>query len=575
VRWKMSLTRKVAEAQLAIIKLFENKKMVCVAWSSGKDSSTVLSLVLAAAQKYQESGKIIHYPIVMTFGDVGIENPEISRYAYKEIEKAKKFCEIHNVLFEVHVAKPYLNDSWPVATIGGRALPVFANKKNRSCARDMKLLPQERLRKKILKRFPDVCSIVLLGTRYSESDSRQVKMLARDETPSEPWKTPAGVFALSPICEWSVDDVWEYLASCRDGMIKTYSNFHETFRLYSDASEEHCGAIADIFGDKSQNTACGSRFGCVLCTVTQDRSLKNMIISSPDEYGYLLPVSNLQQFLINTQYDLDRRHWIGRSIKNGHIVIGPDSYHPKMLEEIFLYCLTIDVEEQEKAIRLGVEPRFQLISAEQIIAIDAIWSQQGLHRPFHGLYLYKQVYVEGKRYPVPQINPFPVVKFPKPRYLQVGESWDETLKNDYLGLRNYALELVSFDSDNVNGCMGHKIAKNGRVILDCETDIKFNVDFESACLILDPDLGECNYLIDNFHNDSINPTYGYKHYITLGTIEVAKSKILIADNIIRRTGWKARHGLTGGEYSSHELIKKSKPLTQVPREGQPLQLSLC
>lgn len=80
-----------------------------------------------------------------------------------------------------------------------------------------------------------------------------------------------------------------------------------------------------------------------------------------------------------------------------------------MLEELFQICLTIDAREREAAHALGISPRFQLLTAEQIIAIDAIWSLQGYHLPFHGLYLYKKIVIEGHRYETPKIELKPTI----------------------------------------------------------------------------------------------------------------------------------------------------------------------
>ena len=572
----VSICDLVEKAKSSIAQLFLQDHLLFVSWSSGKDSSTVLSLVLAAAAEHLANGHSFPHPIIVTHGDTGIENPEIHAYAMREIENIKRFCARKRIPIEIHIARPYLNSSWAVRVLSGRALPTFANKSHRDCSVSMKVEPQQRLRKRILQKYSHLEPVILLGTRYDESTERSDRMAKRGERADQVWRSPDGTMTLSPICDWTTDDVWEYLASCRDGIIeRSYSDFRETFRLYGEAREGDCGAIEDMFGAGAKSSACGSRFGCMLCTaVATDRSLANMIESNPGEYGYLKPILDLQAFLVATQYDLDRRYLIGRSITDGYIAIGPDSYHPAMLEELFQICLTIDEREREAAYHLGINPRFQLLDAQQIIAIDAIWSLQGYHVPFHGLYLYKKIVVDGHRYETPKIEPKPAVKFPRPKYLYVGVDWTDGLDNRYMGLQDVILDMTLVDQDFATGCIGHRTMKDGTRVLDTLVGNLFDVAPEAAALTLDLEL---DHLLSRHDLNHGSITQGYRHYLVTGVIQLAKSKVSVIDRIMKRTAWRERHGLVGPNHNIDEILTRATATRETVQDSiksEPHQLGL-
>ena len=93
----------------------------------------------------------------------------------------------------------------------------------------------------------------------------------------------------------------------------TFSPFDRLMTLYKDSNGE-CPLVLDNLS--KDRKACGSRHGCVLCTALGtesakegkgiDKSLVNMINKVEEDgttpYKYLEPLTNIQQFLINTQY---------------------------------------------------------------------------------------------------------------------------------------------------------------------------------------------------------------------------------------------------------------------------------
>ena len=367
--------------------------------------------------------------------------------------------------------------------------------------------PQKRLRKKIFEEYQGITPVTIIGTRFSESFSRKKKMASRQESDFETWVGKDKTLYLSPIAYWSTEEVWAYLAE-QQNTGTGYSDFSETFRIYDDATIS-TEVDASILSTGQKGKGCGPRFGCFLCCVTSDTSMENLVNGDPGQYGYMKGINALQRFLLATQYDFERRDWFGRSIdEQGFITIRPDVYSPNMLEELLLYSLTLDAREAEAAYRLGITPRFQIITDEVLIAIDATWSMYGRHKPFHALHCYDLIYHKNQRFDVPELE---IVKnkVPAPRKYFVGQAGEQELEG---GL---AIHAIHGDESN---CMGNKTISNGNQVADCETGSFFSVDKEAAGLILDPDMGELDRLLSQYHSSDYMPTSGYTYYVGLGAI---------------------------------------------------------
>ena len=543
-----SIEAKIERAEGVLTRVLQSGAPVCVSWSAGKDSSAVLNLLLSAAARLRASGAAVP-AIVVTHADTGIENPSMVGYAREEMKAVRAFAAAHGLRVDVEIAEPNLTNRWAVRVIGGRALPPFPGT-HRDCSVDWKVEPMRRLRKAVLKRLqaaggPMKEPIVLLGTRYEESSVRSAAMRERGESDVEVRRgvdekgKPSHLF-LSPIAWWTTDDVWEYLGTARAGAIPAYSTFEETFRMYADAMGSSCVIVAvDMNKALKSSKACGARHGCSLCTaVGKDASMENML-ATDERYGYMRGLNRLRNFLTATRWDMGRRSWVGRTLHGEHVRIAPDAYSPAMMEELLRYCLTLDVREIEAARRDGVAPRFQLVDAQQLFAIDALWSLQAFHRPFHALKIYRDVYELGHRYDVPDA---PTSERPaafEARYLHVGERWDQGDVGLYTGLRSALSDFASLDRE---GCMGNRALKSGQRVLDVDSGDLLSFDEEAMGFVLD----EIPELLARHHgNPNSSRTHAYLHYAQLGMMEIKNGSEARVDAILRRSFFKERHGLAG------------------------------
>jgi DNA sulfur modification protein DndC len=203
------------------------------------------------------------------------------------------------------------------------------------------------------------------------------------------------------------------------------------------------------------------------------------------------------------------------------------------------YALTIDVLEKEAAAERGIRPRFQLVSVEQLFAIDAMWSLQAFHRPFHALKIYDEVYNQGVNYPVPAVETASRPKEMPERYLWVGRDWEDGDAYRYTGLRSVIHELASQDS---GGCMATRTLTDGIEVLAINTESLLTVEVETAYFLLMDDLKE---LLRKHDDPRYSPTEAYFHYVSLGAISVKSGQEREIDAMLRRANWKVRQGVSG------------------------------
>lgn len=547
---------------------------LALAWSSGKDSSVLLDLTLTAAIAAKAKGASPY--ILVTHGDTGVENPEIAAFVKTESRKILAFAKKQGIKLDYHVAKPHLNSSWAVQIISGRKLPSFPQT-NQDCSVDWKVKPMASLRKRLMK---DVIArtgqeaVTLVGTRYEESVARAKKMKDRGDTHLAPTRNKDGDLVFAALADWSTDEIWEWIGMTRSGLLNSYSDFNDLNRLYADAGGTSCSVVSDTIteGIKKARGQCGARFGCgVCCAVQNDKSLTTMIGGDRKRYGYMSPLNKLREFIVNTQWDFSRRQWVGRTIdRNGMIAIRPDNYSPATCLELLRYALTIDAEEREAAYIAGLPPRFELVPLKSLVAIDAIWSLQAMHRPFQAIKEYVDIAEKGIRYTIPDVTEYPRTPMPATRYLYVGDTWDSG--NDlFSGMRDFTMEMLH-SSDIVGGCMGNRTLKSGKIVLDVETEDSFDVDIEGACLAMDYEIDRMMEMYEK-SNGKARLTEGYRWWIRMGTIALSPQQVSMHDEILKRSSFKEKMGLAGSNIDMDYIFSLTESLGDRTIPTEPLKFA--
>ena len=268
--------------------------------------------------------------------------------------------------------------------------------------------------------------------------------------------------------------------------------------------------------------------------VAEDRSLETMV--KEDRFSYMSGLVSLRNYLAGIRWDMSRRDWVGKNVdSHGFLHIAPENFHSREVEDILRYCLTIDIEEMEAASREGLdEPRFQLIPADVLVMIDSLWSYFALHPAFHALKIYRDIYVDGKRYPVPEVKASPRIKMGGRRYLYVGDLMSDAYL--YCGLRDPQLELFC------ETCYEDMfVVKKGRQYLNVSTEDHLTVNDEGLWFLFQHELDR---LISGWHD---NPAYvrtsGFMWYLTAGIISIGKGQHSRADMVLRRSRLRESKGL--------------------------------
>jgi DNA sulfur modification protein DndC len=442
VRHVETIQEKMERAINVILGLIRKKYSLCGATSSGKDSSVVALLMLEAIRRAKELG-LHQVPHLVMTAHTGVENPAISFHCEDFLEDIRRYCEHQGLDVTVHTVEPSLASQFVVTTCGRGTLirtPQSTAKKangmgGRSCSVDWKLEPQRRLRSRLSK---DMAAqgygeiLTLIGTRFEESESRSRAMHDRGESETNPIRDKEGHLSLSPIATWNTDDVWEAIALFMDESTAPYPpiaparTFQRLHQIYVDANE---GTCTIVLGEGGNRSACGSRTGCAVCTVSgdKDKSMESMI--KEPQYAHLAGLNRFRNLLLENQWDLSKRELVGRTISDaGYIRISADTYSYAYRIQLLRYMLTLDALEADRAEKHEADyvtgriprtpeneelcsPFFEFVTPAKLLAIDF---QLSMHHfcdgAFPAVREWYMIKVLGKRYHMPP----PKAPVPKP-----------------------------------------------------------------------------------------------------------------------------------------------------------------
>lgn len=564
-----TLDELVELARATIWRLYESLTPVCVAFSGGKDSTVVADLALVTARDFvKQTG--IQPLLIVTTSDTLAENPEVHQHYRTDLRLMREYGKRHGFRVITRIATPGILDTFQHKVLSGRGLPSFAGMNN-DCSVSLKIVPQQKLRAEIFVELEAAKlrePVTLLGTRYDESEKRSISMMIRQENAITPVRNPDGDLILSPVCDFTTDDIFLYIGTRVPG--DSYSDFKETLRLYSHSEGTSCAIVAAAIQEgmsKRKKGGCGARHGCYICQAATDKSLANMI-AYDDRYSYAAGLNRLNRFIRNTRYDMSRRHWIGRTIKAGYIAIAPDTYHPNTVRELFRYMLQLQFDEQCRARMAGEAQKFHILTNKMVLAIDAYWSLNGLATPFSAWADVDAIYSGRKRYDIPEIEPFPVRDVPSARFIHVGGDWEDSLSSyQQMGMRDPYFESLLEGSACEPSL--RTVKSSGRVIWDAGSKGSFDVYDESVEMILG---FEMERLLEMHKSYSTNwmpgsITFGYKWYLTYGALKLGSAQVAKHDEILRRTAHKDSLGMTCN-YDIDELLAKSIRFSDLPDDAR-------
>ena len=552
-----TLEQRVEQAIAAFRRLFEERRIAICQFSAGKDSGVVAALALEAARRHAvEGGEAL---VCVVTADTGVESPEMAEHATRELAKMHAYGKKHNFSVHVQTVTPSLATSWQVTILSGRALPSYAGT-NSDCSVSLKIEPSRVFRNQLARAAKQqgyAEPVVCLGSRFAESAKRKAGMQARGDRAETPVRNDEGDLTLCVIADWETEDVWEYIGEVTSGLRSTYTDFRETSRIYAHAGNSSCAIVSDLSfeeataGKRKRRGHCDARTGCWSCQQAEDRSLEEMINFDEDRYAYARGLNRLNKFIRAIRYDWSRRNWVGRTIHEGYICVEPDTFNAATVRELVRYMMTIDRDELIRAKRTGTKPKFQTLPLTTMIAVDAMQSLQGLAAPFAIWADYRDIYINGVRYEIPELIPVAPQPMPEPMFLHVGKDWDDTA-DQWTGFRDPLFEALTEDSPCARKILH---LKDGRTTWQVATGKRFDVDEESAEMILDFELER----LVEMHDRGFFPggiTAGYRWYLNYGTLTLSRAQQREHDDIARRTDFKDRLGLTL-DYEVADLLDRA------------------
>ncbi|MEF3312569.1 phosphoadenosine phosphosulfate reductase family protein [Paenibacillus sp. GYB004] len=370
----MNLQTKVMLTVSEIVELYLDQETEgqpwALAWSGGKDSTTVLALVCRALQMIPAVKRTRDIRVVMS--DTKMENPILEEYMHRQVDAVNDWAYSAGMPIEVRVVSREDSKSFFVGIIGkGWTLPN--NGDDRYCTHHLKIDPQNKAVEDI-----NPC-LLLIGTRTDESARRSGTIEKyRDGKGSRFSTSPynKGRRIYMPIVEFTTDEIWQVLLNPLP-----WGSSEEIRKLYKDAT----GECALINPNGAQKTAkfCGARFGCWVCPpITKDKSTENMA----KIYDWMKPLTEWRQLLKdvhnpkkNPQFRSGyRRNRTPMGYGKGCLAISARRY---LLETL--------IQTQEDVNRLRVmdsnplhRAPIELINSYEIGLIRKHWEEDAKERPW-------------------------------------------------------------------------------------------------------------------------------------------------------------------------------------------------
>jgi len=382
---RLTLERAIALTRESLETYGQQYRHWAIAYSGGKDSSTVVTLVAALLER-----RAIPQPESLTvlYADTRMELPPLQMAALQIL------AEVSRRGIATQVVLPPLDDRYMVYLFG-RGVPPPKNRAFRWCTPQLKVEPMERALR-VLREQSGEKLLLLTGVRVGESAARDQRIAlscSRDGGEcGQGWfqeQTKSALAdVLAPCLHFRVCHVWDWLT------------FHAPAAGFSTA------LIAEVYGGDEKEEI-NARTGCVGCNLaSKDLALSTLL--KQEQWRYLAPLTRLRplyQELIRPQYRL-RKDGTDRR-KDGSLAANPMRLGPLTMEaRRYGLSQVLDIQEQvNRAARAALRPCIDLINAEEQARILELieantWPEKWTGREARGDVLLSQVLAEGVLQPL-------------------------------------------------------------------------------------------------------------------------------------------------------------------------------
>lgn len=569
----VSLSSLVMSATSAIYQAITDGWTMCVGYSGGKDSHSLLHLFLMALIRAVRNGTNISEHHFIQMSDTLIENPEMHYQASQVLNQLRMFIAEHQLPVTVLVARPSLTQSWVGRILTGRGLPTWTNSSTRQCSTDYKIAPLRQAKARYLKNAPAsvrsrVC--LMLGSRDDESARRAGNILKMGGQARKVTLTEHGG-ELYPVKEWRTQDIWSFLMACgSESRFPLPSFMPDNFSLatlYKDATGECIWSPEK----PTRTSACGARYGCSLCTaVGVDHSMETLLRTDPEKYGYQAGLSRLQRFLSKIQYDWSLRDYIGRKVfEGGYVRLQPNIFSSSLTERLFHACCSLDYVEARRAAehrrkllsgevddtaynRRMAEPQFRLVQEANVIHVDFLWSLHCFNpRPFRAIEIYRRVWEEADLDLLedePDMQPVPRTPMPAPLWMKLPGGRFGTA---YDGLTDTLPLMTYFDGQaDPRASRSLKTGESSSVVVAFEEEDELTVEEDTASWII---WHEYDGLRQRIADGEFTPTTAAQYLLRYGAVRISKGKGAVYHRLAQRGQTFSRLGI-GDRVSLPELV---------------------
>ncbi len=333
-----------------------------VSW--GKDSTSVVQLVLEALFKLSPNEWV--RPIYLVTSDTRLELPPMLQVMRKNLKDFEKYSHHKGLPITVQVVEPSLEERFFTNLIGkGYTVPLGGPVK-RWCTPRLKLQPQARLDKKLGN------SVAVLGTRYSESASREKSMKKWAGESRYGYTSTPGVLSYTPIAHLQLNQVWDIL--------KHGFWWGDNYQMLADLYR--ASSFDEQYDNQEESALIGGRMGCAICfVVKRDKALENMVSNG---YEWLSPLLDYREFIRSIESNrfyrepvpIDRRTALPTTRKARN----PDKVTMGGINQKGRELLLAQLLETQDQLLSGmnqsgsqIEGGYELISPEEIHWIKSWW----------------------------------------------------------------------------------------------------------------------------------------------------------------------------------------------------------
>ena len=359
----------------------ESNRPWIIGFSGGKDSTVLLTLVWMALSKLKETipGFNFKRDVYVVCNDTLVENPVITDYVDDVLIYVERAAVDQGLPIFVKKTTPKIEETFWINVIGkGYPLP---NSTFRWCTDRLKIRPTSSfLRGQIDEKGE---AVVLLGTRYSESRTRE-RSIRKHESKSKRLSAHPqypNAMTFSPIKTLELEEVW-YLINAFESPWGFDNSM--LFKIYSDASADdyECPTVVTT----KEHTSCGqSRFGCWTCTVVKKDKSMSALINNGQEWLYpLLKLRNDLQEERNISKNRSGKR------RNGQLAINEDGMNQGNYTPEYRYSVLKRLLEAQKKVQQE-KPELNLITHQELIAIQVLWNRD-LFFEKNVSELYKEIY---------------------------------------------------------------------------------------------------------------------------------------------------------------------------------------